>query len=51
MNYYDADGKLIGFDTEFAEAACAKLGLTPEFVEIDWDTKELELSSKKNDCI
>lgn len=51
MNYYDADGKLIGFDTEFAEAACAKLGLTPEFVEIDWDTKELELSSKKIDCI
>jgi len=51
MNYYDASGKLIGFDTEFAEAACAKLGLTPEFVVIDWDTKELELSSKKIDCI
>ena len=51
MNYYDASGKLIGFDTEFAEAACAKLGLKPEFVVIDWDTKELELSSKKIDCI
>ena len=51
MNYYDASGKLIGFDTEFAEAACAKLGLTPEFVVIDWDTKELELSSNKIDCI
>ena len=51
MNYYDASGKLVGFDTEFAEAACAKLGLTPEFVVIDWDTKELELSSKKIDCI
>ncbi|MCE5188229.1 MAG: transporter substrate-binding domain-containing protein [Eubacteriales bacterium] len=51
MNYYDESGKLIGFDTEFAEAACAKLGLTPEFVVIDWDTKELELSSKKIDCI
>lgn len=51
MNFYDESGKLIGFDTEFAEAACAKLGLTPEFVVIDWDTKELELSSKKIDCI
>lgn len=51
MNYYDENGTLIGFDTEFAEAACAKLGLTPEFQVIDWDTKELELSSKKIDCI
>ncbi len=51
MNYYDETGKLIGFDTEFAEAACAKLGLTPEFIEIDWDSKELELAGKKIDCI
>jgi polar amino acid transport system substrate-binding protein len=51
MNYYDADGKLVGFDTEFAEAACAKLGLTPEFVEINWDTKEIELAAKNLDCI
>lgn len=51
MNYKDETGALVGFDTEFAEAACAKLGLTPEFVEIDWDSKELELSSKKIDCI
>ncbi len=50
MNYY-ADGKLVGFDTEFAEALCAKLGLTPEFVVIDWDSKELELSGNKIDCI
>lgn len=51
MNYYDASGKLIGFDTEFAEALCAKLGLTPEFVEINWDTKEVELAAKSIDCI
>lgn len=51
MNYYDESGKLIGFDTEFAEALCAALGLTPEFIVIDWDTKELELKSKKIDCI
>jgi polar amino acid transport system substrate-binding protein len=42
---------MVGFDTEFAEAACAKLGLTPEFIEIDWDSKELELAGKKIDCI
>lgn len=51
MNYYDETGKLVGFDTEFAEAVCAKLGLTPEFIEIDWDSKELELAGKKIDCI
>lgn len=51
MNYYDESGKLIGFDTEFAEALCAELGVTPEFIVIDWDTKELELKSKKIDCI
>lgn len=50
MNYYE-NGKLVGFDTEFAEALCAQLGLTPEFIVIDWDTKELELKSKKIDCI
>ena len=34
MNYYDDSGKLVGFDTEFAEALCQKLGLTPEFVDL-----------------
>ena len=51
MNYYDETGKLVGFDTEFAQAACAKLGLTPEFIEIEWGSKELELAGKKIDCI
>ena len=50
MNYYE-NGKLIGFDTEFAEAVCAKLGVTPEFIIINWDTKETELAAKKIDCI
>ena len=50
MNYMDGD-KLTGFDTEFAEAVCEKLGLTPEFIEINWDTKFVTLDSKKIDCI
>lgn len=53
MNYYDPDNpdKLIGFDTELAEAVCAKLGVTPEFIQIDWDQKIVELQSKNIDCI
>ena len=51
MNYNDENGKLTGFDTEFAEAVCEKLGVEPEFVIIDWDNKFLELKSKSIDCI
>ncbi len=51
MNYYDDSNTLIGFETEFAQAVCEKLGLTPEFVEINWDTKEIELAAKSIDCI
>ncbi len=51
MNYKDDSGKLIGFDTEFAEAVCAKLGVKPEFQVINWDTKETELKAKNIDCI
>lgn len=51
MNYYDDQGVLIGFDTEFAQIVCEKLGVTPEFVVINWDTKEVELAAKNIDCI
>ncbi len=51
MNFMDEAGNLTGFDTEFAEAVCEKLGVTPEFVEINWDTKFVTLDSKKIDCI
>ena len=51
MNYLDDSGKLVGFDTEFAEALCAELGVTPEFIEINWDTKEVELAAKSIDAI
>ena len=51
MNYTDADGNFTGFDTELATAVCAKLGVEPEFVEINWDTKETELAAKSIDCI
>lgn len=51
MNYKTEDGELVGFDTEYAEAVCEKLGVEPEFVEINWETKEIELADKKIDCI
>ncbi len=51
MNYNDDAGNFTGFDTELATMVCEKLGVTPDFVEINWDTKEVELSAKTIDCI
>lgn len=51
MNYTDEDGNFTGFDTELATAVCEKLGVTPDFVEINWDTKVVELDAKSIDCI
>ena len=51
MNYTDAEGDFTGFDTELATAVCEKLGVEPDFVEINWDTKIVELDAKSIDCI
>lgn len=50
MNYNE-NGELTGFETEFAKAVCKKLGVEPDFQEINWDSKEVELNSKNIDCI
>ncbi len=51
MNYHNDKNELIGFETEFAKAVGEKLGVEVEFVEINWDTKEIELNAKNIDCI
>ncbi len=50
MNYNE-NGKLVGFETEFAEAVSEKIGVKAKFQEIDWNSKEMELNSKAIDCI
>ncbi len=51
MNYQNEDGELIGFETGFAKAVCAELGVTAKFQEISWAAKETELAAKNIDCI
>lgn len=51
MNYFNADGDLIGFDTEFAEAVAEKLGLEAKFQVIKWPSKYVELNSGSIDLI
>lgn len=51
MNYYDENGELTGFETEFTTAVCEKLGVKAEFQVIDWTKKEFELQSGTIDAI
>ena len=43
--------ELIGFDIELAKEVAKELNIKVEFKEIDWDSKETELSSKAIDCV
>ena len=51
MNYFDAEGNLVGFDTEFAQAVADYLGVEVKFQVIDWPSKYLELNSGAIDVI
>ncbi len=51
MDYQDADGNWIGFDADMAKAFAESLGVTADFVEIDWDNKVFELEGKTIDCV
>lgn len=52
MNFRTMDSDVwTGYDTEVAIAICEKLGLKAEFVEINWDSKEIELNAKNIDCL
>ena len=51
MNYKDKDQKLIGFDTEYAQAVAEYLGVKVKFQPITWSQKYLELESGAIDCI
>lgn len=51
MDFKDENGEWTGFDAEFARLAGEKLGVTVDFIEIDWDNKFFELDAKSIDCI
>lgn len=51
MDYKDENGEWIGFDADMAKAFAESLGVKAEFVEINWDTKESELSAKAIDAV
>lgn len=51
MDYKDEDGEWIGFDADLAKAFAESLDMEAEFVEIDWDSKIMELESDTIDCV
>ena len=51
MGFRDEAGELVGFDIDLAEAVGKELGVKVKFQPIDWNAKEMELKSKRIDCI
>ncbi|MEG0006022.1 MAG: amino acid ABC transporter substrate-binding protein [Clostridium sp.] len=51
MGFRDEKGDLVGFDIDLAKEVSTKLGIKVEFKPIDWNAKEMELNTKKIDCI
>ncbi len=51
MDYKDDNGNWIGFDADMATKVAESLGVSVEFVEIDWDNKILELDNKSIDVV
>lgn len=51
MDYKDDNGEWIGFDADMAKAFAESLGVEAEFIEIDWDSKEMELENKSIDVV
>ena len=51
MNFRDRSGNWTGFDTEFAQAVGAKLGMEVDFQQIEWGRKFIELQAGTISCI
>ena len=49
--YMDEDGEYVGFDLDLAAEVCQRQGWELVKQPINWDTKDMELSSGSIDCI
>ena len=49
--YQDDNGEYVGFDLDLAQEVCDRLGYELVKQPIDWDAKDMELSSGTIDCI
>ncbi len=51
MGFKDENGELTGFDVDMAKAVAEHMGLTVKLQAIDWNSKEMELSTGNIDVV
>ena len=51
LGFTDEDGNIVGYDIDLAKEVSKRLGVEFKAQPIDWDAKEMELSTGKIDCI
>lgn len=51
MGYTEANGEIVGYDIDLGKEVAKRLGLKFEAKPINWEAKEMELSSGSIDCI
>lgn len=51
FGYRDESGEYVGFDIDLAKEVCERKGWTFKAQPIDWDSKDMELSSGTIDCV
>lgn len=51
MGFKDDKQEIVGFDIDVAKEVCKRMGIELKLQPIDWDSKELEISTKNIDCI
>lgn len=51
MGFVDYQGTIVGYDIDLARELCKRMGVELKTQPIDWDAKELELSTGNIDCI
>ncbi len=51
MGFRNDDDEIVGFDIDLAKEVANRLGVSFKAQPVDWDAKEMELSTGKVDCI
>ncbi|MPL63563.1 L-cystine-binding protein FliY [bioreactor metagenome] len=51
MGFRDDKNNIVGFDVDMAKEATKRMGVAVEFKPIDWNSKEVELTSKRVDML
>lgn len=51
MGFRNDDDQIVGFDIDLASEVASRLGVSFKAQPVDWDAKEMELSTGKVDCI